>query len=129
MVLSARLARMNRHGLNRITGRIAHRVPGFGILHHVGRKSGKALTTPLNVFRQPGGGFVVALTYGPDTDWLKNVNAAGGCTITTRGVSYRLTNPRVVTDPTLAGMPAFVRAVLRLNGVEQFLHLDPAEQV
>lgn len=127
MVLSARLARMNRRGLNRITGRIAHRLPGFGIVHHVGRRSGRALATPLNVFRKPGRGFVVALTYGPDTDWLKNVNAAGGCTITTRGVSHRLVNPRVITDPSLTGMPAFVRFILRRNGVQQFLHLDPVQ--
>jgi hypothetical protein len=79
------------------------------------------------VFGKPGGGFVIALTYGPDTDWLKNVNAAGGCTITTRGVSYRLENPKVVTDPHLTGMPAPVRIILRRIGVEQFLHLDPAD--
>ena len=128
MVLSARLARMNRRGLNRLTGRIAHRLPGFGILQHVGRRSGRALTTPLNVFRKPGGGFVIALTYGPNTDWLKNVQAAkAAAPITTRGVSHRLVNPRVVTDPHLTGMPAFVRFVLRRIGVEQFLHLDPAE--
>jgi deazaflavin-dependent oxidoreductase (nitroreductase family) len=126
VVLSARLARMNRRGLNRVTGRIAHRLPGFGIVHHVGRRSARPLTTPLNVFRKPGGGFVIALTYGPDTDWVKNVMAAGGCRIETRGVSHRLVNPRVVTDPGLTGMPGFVRFILRRNGVQQFLHLDPA---
>ena len=127
MVLSARLARMNRRGLNRITGRFAHRLPGFGVLHHVGRRSGRALATPLNVFPKPGGGFVIALTYGPDTDWLKNISAAGGCTITTRGVSHRLVNPRVIADPNLSRMPPFVRFILRLNDVQQFLHLDPAQ--
>jgi deazaflavin-dependent oxidoreductase (nitroreductase family) len=125
-VLSARLARMNRRGLNRITGRFAHRLPGFGIVHHIGRRSGRALATPLNVFRKPEGGFIIALTYGPDTDWLRNITAAGGCTITTRGVSHRLVNPRVIADPNLSGMPPVVRSILRLNHVQQFLHLDPA---
>jgi hypothetical protein len=36
-------------------------------------------------------GYVFALTYGPDTDWVKNVLAAGGCELRTRGRAIRLT--------------------------------------
>jgi len=35
---------------NRITSRFAARLPGFGILAHVGRKSGKLYQMPVNVF-------------------------------------------------------------------------------
>ena len=38
---------------NRITSRFAARLPGFGILPHVGRKSGRVYRTPVNVFRAP----------------------------------------------------------------------------
>jgi F420H(2)-dependent quinone reductase len=63
---------------NRITSRFANRLPGFGILTHVGRKSGKVYRTPVNVFRAPDG-FLIALTYGRDSEWVKNVLAAGKC--------------------------------------------------
>jgi len=46
---------------NRITSRFADRLPGFGIVTHVGRKSGKVYRTPVNVFRAPEG-FLIALT-------------------------------------------------------------------
>lgn len=61
---------------NRITSRFAARLPGFGILTHVGRKSGRVYRTPVNVFREPDG-FLIALTYGRDSEWVRNVLAAG----------------------------------------------------
>jgi len=36
-------------------------LPGFGILTHVRRKSGKVYLTPINVFRASNG-FIIALT-------------------------------------------------------------------
>jgi hypothetical protein len=44
-----------------VTSRFASRLPGFGIVTHVGRKSGKLHRTPVNVFRAPGE-FFIALT-------------------------------------------------------------------
>src|SRR5258708_9874623 len=41
-------------------GRFAARLPGFGIVTHVGRKSGRIYRTPVNVFREPDG-FLIAL--------------------------------------------------------------------
>jgi hypothetical protein len=37
------------------------------------------------VFRRDADHYVVALTYGPDVDWLKNLRASGGGEIETRG--------------------------------------------
>jgi len=81
MQLPQRLARFNRHVTNPVQRLWAGWLPGFGILEHVGRRSGKPYRTPLNVFSaevngQPG--VAILLTYGPDRDWLKNLNAAGG---------------------------------------------------
>lgn len=123
MVLSKRVARMNRAGLNRITKRISGWMPGFGIVTHKGRRSGRTFRTPLNVFRTDDG-FVFALTYGPGTDWVKNVLAAGGCELETRRRHYELVNPRVVHDETRKHMPRiFVNQVLALNHVNDFLYL------
>ena len=57
------VAAFNRAFTNRITSLFAARLPGFGILTHVGRKSGKLYRTPVNVFREPDG-FLIALAYG-----------------------------------------------------------------
>jgi len=57
------LAKINIAFTNRITGLFAGWLPGFGILTHVGRKSGKVYRTPVNVFRASNG-FIIALTYG-----------------------------------------------------------------
>src|SRR5207245_3378116 len=57
------VASFNLAVTNRITNRFAARLPGFGMVTHVGRKSGRVYQTPVNVFRFPDG-FLIALTYG-----------------------------------------------------------------
>ncbi|GAB3742167.1 nitroreductase family deazaflavin-dependent oxidoreductase [Microlunatus parietis] len=124
MVFSRKIAERNRVGLNRFARHIADRLPGFGIVIHRGRRSGREFRTPLNVFRADDG-FVIALTYGPDADWVKNVLAGGGCDLLTRGRRYALTNPRVGRDETRRHMPkVFVSQVLALADVKDFLYLD-----
>jgi deazaflavin-dependent oxidoreductase (nitroreductase family) len=117
------VAAFNLAVTNRITSRFADRLPGFGILTHVGRKSGKVYRTPVNVFRAPEG-FLVALTYGRDSEWVKNVLVAGGCELETRGVEYRLSAPAVVHDPTRRRFPRPVRMVLRIIGANDFMQLS-----
>ena len=108
---------------NRITSRFAPRLPGFGILTHVGRKSGRVYRTPVNVFRAPEG-FLIALTYGRDSEWVKNVLSAGGCHLETRRLVYQLSAPTIVHDPTRQRFPLFVRMVLRLIGANDFMQLS-----
>ena len=74
--------------------------PSFGILEHVGRRSGKPYRTPLTVFNadvdgKPG--VAILLTCGPDRDWLKNLNAAGGGQMRRHGKTFGVSNPRTVT--------------------------------
>jgi deazaflavin-dependent oxidoreductase (nitroreductase family) len=113
MPIPMRIARFNRRVTNRITGPFADRLPGFAILHHVGRRSGRTFSIPINVFRD-GNDYILALTYGADTDWVKNVLAANGCEIVTRGQRIRLTNPRIMTDTRRRWAPPPVRIVLRV---------------
>jgi deazaflavin-dependent oxidoreductase (nitroreductase family) len=124
------VAAFNLAVTNRITSRFAARLPGFGILTHVGRKSGKVYRTPVNVFRVPEG-FLIALTYGRESEWVKNVLAAGGCELETQAVQYRLSAPTVVHDPARRRFPLFVRTVLRLIGANDFMQLSisPAQGV
>jgi deazaflavin-dependent oxidoreductase (nitroreductase family) len=117
------VAAFNLAVTNRITSHFADRLPGFGILTHVGRKSGRVYRMPINVFRAPEG-FLIALTYGRESEWVKNVLAAGGCELETRGVKYHLSSPTVVHDPTRRRFPIPVRIVLRLIGANDFMQLS-----
>jgi deazaflavin-dependent oxidoreductase (nitroreductase family) len=123
MALGRRMATVNRYVTNRVLGGPANRLPGFGVVHHVGRRSGRRYRTPVNVFRTPGG-YAFALTYGPQAEWVRNVLAAGGCDLVTRGRRVRLTSPRLFHDERRSMMPVHVRVVLGLAHVYDFLELS-----
>lgn len=126
MPLPAALGRFNRRITNPFVRSFAGRVPGFGIVVHQGRSSGRTYRTPVNAFARPDGGFTLALTYGPDSQWVRNVVARGGCTLETSGRRVQLINPRVVQDPSRRPVPAPVRLVLGLLRVDHFMLLDAA---
>jgi deazaflavin-dependent oxidoreductase (nitroreductase family) len=119
------VGRWNKAGLNRLTRHIAPWMPGLGVVSHRGRRSGRRYQTPVNVFRA-GNGYVFALTYGPDTDWVKNILAAGGCELRTRGQAIQLGSPRLFHDESRSGIRPVERQVLRILDVADFLSLTPA---
>jgi deazaflavin-dependent oxidoreductase (nitroreductase family) len=122
VVIPKQVAQFNRVVTNRVSSLVAGWLPGFGIVEHMGRRSGHPYRTPVNVFRTPDG-YVIALTYGSDTDWVKNVLAAGGCSLQVRGRRVRLSNARIVTEEDRRPAPAVVRQMLRLLSVTEFLYL------
>ena len=117
------LAKINILFTNRFTALFAGWLPGFGILTHVGRKSGKVYRTPINVFRVPNG-FIVALTYSSQSEWVKNVLAAGGCELKTRGTKYQLSAPSVFHDASRRRFPIPVRLVLTMVGADEYMELS-----
>ena len=117
------LAKFNIAVTNRITSLFAGWLPGFGILTHVGCRSGKVYRTPVNVFRVPNG-FIVALTYSSQSEWVKNVLAAGSCELKTVGRKYRLVAPKVVRDTTRRRFPIPVRLILMLVGADEYMELS-----
>jgi deazaflavin-dependent oxidoreductase (nitroreductase family) len=121
------IGKVNRVGFNRVSRPVARWLPGFGVVLHRGRRSGREYRTPVNLFPADDG-FVIALTYGAETDWVKNVLAAGGCRIETRGHTVDCVNPVLYRDPALRGIRAPERAILPLLRVDQFLRLteDPS---
>lgn len=117
------LARFNRVGTNVVTRPFAGYLPWLAVVVHRGRRSGKLYRTPINVFRRPGG-FVIALTYGPECDWVKNIMAAGQCELETGGRRVRVGQPRLFRDPQRQHMPPLVRFVLGFVGATDFLDLS-----
>jgi len=119
------VARFNKRFTNRLTSKVAGYLPGFAIVSHVGRKSGRTYRTPVNAFRADDG-YIIALTYGAESDWVKNVLAAGSCELRTRGRRVRLTDPRIYTDKTMSWAPLPVRLILGLIDAPQYMRLSLA---
>lgn len=125
MPLPKRIAHFNRRVTNRFTRHFATWLPGFAIVTHLGRRSGRVYRTPVNVFRSDGR-YVFALTYGRDSDWVRNVLAASGCEIETRRRTVALTNPEVFTDPSHRHVPRSVGVILSVLNVDDFLAMSLA---
>jgi deazaflavin-dependent oxidoreductase (nitroreductase family) len=65
------------------------------VVHHRGRRSGRELAVPVAVRVTPDA-FLVALPWGPGTNWVRNVQAAGSCVVTWKGVDHRVSDPEVL---------------------------------
>lgn len=83
-----RLARINRVFTNRVMMPLARVAPWLGIVHHVGRRSGKAYASPVLVAVRRDS-IVIPLMYGLERDWVRNLRHAGTFTLTFRGASSR----------------------------------------
>jgi hypothetical protein len=70
-----------------------------------------------------GEDYVIGLWYGSEAQWVKNVLAAGGCELQTRGRSVRLADPRVSADPSKRVLPLPLRWAGSLVGLTDFLRL------
>jgi deazaflavin-dependent oxidoreductase (nitroreductase family) len=111
-----------KHTLNPFTRRMARTHFGpFAIVQHVGRRSGKTYETPIIVQPIPDG-FMIELTYGPNVDWYKNVQAAGGCTILWHGKPYVIN--RIEPQTPTSGRAAFplpFRVIMNLLDLQHFV--------
>jgi deazaflavin-dependent oxidoreductase (nitroreductase family) len=128
MPLPRALGRFNVRVTNRVLGPIVTRLPWYAWLEHVGRRTGRPYRTPIMVFRR-GDRVVFAMTYGPDTDWARNVIAAGGAAIVGRdGRRVRFADPRIEHDPRRRLVPWIIRPVLFLLGAADFLLATVADR-
>ena len=125
MALPKRLAKFNLVVTNRVLGPFARYLPGFGVLTHVGRRSGRRFQTPVNLYRH-GDGYVISLMYGSDSQWVRNVLAAGAVDVETRGRRMHLVDPEIVRDPSRSFVPPPVRVPMRLVDVDEFMLLNRA---
>ena len=112
MALPRGIIGFNTRYLNPLMLKLAGRGPMVD-LEHVGRTSGRTFHTPLMAFRS-GDTVTIALTYGADVQWLKNIRAAGRCRMRIGGRVLALGPPVTVgTDEALAWIPNPQRTLLR----------------
>lgn len=115
MKLSRRVARFNKAVNNPIQGVYAWLLPPWAVILHRGRKSGRRYRTPVLAFKQ-GSTLIVALLYGEESQWLRNLQAGGGSFVR-MGRTYELGSPRVVDTAAaseLSRLPAPVQTYCRL---------------
>jgi deazaflavin-dependent oxidoreductase (nitroreductase family) len=125
VTLSDGLARFNRRLFNPVVRTFAgRRGSPVAVVVHRGRRSGRRYRTPVLAFRLDDG-YLVALFYGADSEWARNVLAAGSCTLQRGGQRVTLLDPRML-DAREGGalVPALMRPVLRLLRVTHLLRLS-----
>ena len=100
------------------------------VVRHVGRTTGRRYETPVQAVATDGG-FVIALPYGANTDWLKNVVTSGTATIVHEGSTFLVDQPELVAMTVAA--PHFSpkdQRTHRLFRVEHALllrHVEPTD--
>jgi deazaflavin-dependent oxidoreductase (nitroreductase family) len=125
-----RLRRLNKGRINPMILKIAGGRSGMWVkLTHVGRHSGRAYTTPL-LAQRFGDGFLLALFYGADVDWCRNILAAGTCTLTWHEQEYPLERPELLErSEALKALPVFTRVLYTAGGINQFLWVHQQKEV
>ena len=110
----------------------AGRSANSALLHHVGRKSGKTFVTPLTAHKSEDT-IIVPLPYGTETDWLRNLQAAGQGVIEFDNRRYTVNEPDVVSvDDVMPLLSPMVARIVQLHETEKALRLHvtgPAEQL
>jgi deazaflavin-dependent oxidoreductase (nitroreductase family) len=101
-------------------------MPGFGLLAYRGRTTGRIYRLPINVFRR-GDHYIFVLTYGSESQWVKNVLAAGECQMRVRRRDVHLVEPELIVNPDWKLVPWPARMIERqLAGVTEFLRMRAA---
>lgn len=122
--------RFNRAVTNQLQARSAGRAgASASLIRHRGRTTGREYETPIVAFPidDDGSGFLVSLPYGPGTDWVRNVLAAGSATLVTDGRTLTVDRPEVVaTDDVSDRFPPGERRTQRWFRVEHCLRLHGA---
>ena len=99
-------------------------LPLWAVVEHRGRRSGTRYTTPVAIAASTPGTLYIALAWGPRTDWVRNLQAAGGGALRWKGESHVVSEPTVVgRDEALAAAPAIVRRLMSRRGPEHYLRL------
>ena len=116
--------------LNPLIVKLAGR-PHFHVaaqLTHTGRRSGRTYVTPVGA-RRAGDVVLIPLTFGNQSDWSRNVLAAGYCSLRLEGVDYAanapaLLSPQEAAPHVRAAFGRLERASMRMLGIQQFLRLS-----
>lgn len=116
MLFPAWVDRLQLRYMNPVARRVARFMPTFAVIAHRGRKSGKSYETVVQAYRK-GNVLAILLGHG-QTDWVKNVVAAGEADVRRSGVVLHVTRVRVLPMGSRAdGLPLAARLGVRRMAV------------
>ncbi len=97
------------------------------VVIHEGRKSGRVYETPVARLRD-GNSYLFVLMYGTESDWVRNVLAAGKAELRDGSKTHTVTNPRLVPEEEFwSRVPSGVKPPPGFMNVHDFLELEIAE--
>jgi deazaflavin-dependent oxidoreductase (nitroreductase family) len=129
----SRAVRMTIKPMSRVLNPLVRKLAGkkhmamAAQMHHIGRRSGRSFMTPVGA-KLSGVYFLVPLTFGNRSDWCRNVRAAGGATIRSKGHDYQVIEPELLDTKAArteirSTFNLSDRAFLRLMGIKQVMRL------
>ena len=100
----------------------------YSIVRHVGRTSGREYQNPVSAYPL-GDGFVIPVLYGTESQWVRNVMAAGRFTLRTKGRDHPLERPEIIPPAqALAAYPALLRRIVSAQRTQAFVWAHRAGQ-
>jgi deazaflavin-dependent oxidoreductase (nitroreductase family) len=100
----------------------------WGLLTHIGRRSGRTYQTSLGTCSYRDG-FLLPLGYGPHTDWYRNLMASGAGKLTWKGRTYQVERPELISgSEPMQAWRRRDRVLLRLAGMHDFVWLHQSEE-
>lgn len=117
------IKRSHKHVLNPVMLQFSGRFGSSAVIHHVGRRSGTAYATPV-IAHQANHDVIIPLPYGTETDWLRNLLAAGQGVVDLEGRSLEVDEPSVVDIEDVIGLlPASMARTVRFNGSREAVQM------
>lgn len=96
------------------------------VLTDVGRSSGATHRTPLDA-HPVDGGYVFILVYGSQSDWVRNILAAGRARLTLGDQDIELPNPQLISgQEAWRDIGEDVRRPPRFLRIDEYLRMDLA---
>lgn len=118
------IAGFNKHVTNKFFLIFAGWLQPFTVISHVGRRSGHVYRTPVMAFPS-GEGYVVALTYGRDVDWVKNLLSAGHGEVERGGLRVSMHAFRIASYKDAESLfPLWIRPSLWLISLKDCLYME-----
>ncbi|MFM9377767.1 nitroreductase family deazaflavin-dependent oxidoreductase [Gordonia sp. VNK21] len=103
------VATANKYVANPLQRLWADKLPPWAVVEHVGRRSGTQYSTPVLAWVE-GGKLSIPLVYGTESDWVRNVLAAGEFTLVRAGSRLTVTGARIVPpdSPDIVGLARYL---------------------
>jgi deazaflavin-dependent oxidoreductase (nitroreductase family) len=116
MIFPPWLERLQIKYFNPLVRPFSKHLPGFSVIKHRGRTSGKDYETIVTSYRK-GDVLAILLAHGK-TNWVKNVLAAGEADIHVSRTDLHLVNPRVLPAGTVdPSLPKIAQMGAKRSGV------------